>query len=196
VSLASFTKHLEELELEGESNPSNKSNKTTQMILSQVSKQLSWFWNLEWIECFDCVFGVFAFALVLNEKYRMLGWLEWRWLGVFIAPTTILVITVDGTPDIPVVRRTWHCSLSGACHVSRPLGFREVDRWSSLYSYGTRQSGGTPDSPVRSDFAALTSDLRTVYCSSDTAVDRWAQLTVAPLAHRTCPVHTWQSGEL
>jgi hypothetical protein len=48
----------------------------------------------------------------------------------------------------------------------------------------------TPDSPVRSDFVALTSDLRTVHCSSDFAVDRWAQLTVAPLAHRTCPVHT------
>jgi hypothetical protein len=53
-----------------------------------------------------------------------------------------------------------------------------------------------PDSPVRSDFAALTSDLRTVHCSSDIAVDRWAQLTVAPLAHRTCPMHIGQSGEL
>jgi hypothetical protein len=53
-----------------------------------------------------------------------------------------------------------------------------------------------PDSPVHSDFTALTSDLRTVHCSSDIAVDRWAQLTVAPLAHRTCPVHIGQSGEL
>jgi hypothetical protein len=25
-----------------------------------------------------------------------LGWLEWWWLGVFIAPTTILAIAVDG----------------------------------------------------------------------------------------------------
>jgi hypothetical protein len=38
--------------------------------------------------------------------------------------------------------------------------------------------------PVRSDFL-LTSDL---HCSPFT-VDRWAQVTVAPLAHRTCPVH-------
>jgi hypothetical protein len=26
----------------------------------------------------------------------MLGWLEWWWLGVFIAPTTIPVVVVDG----------------------------------------------------------------------------------------------------
>jgi hypothetical protein len=37
VSLASFTKHFENKNREGESNPSNKSNKRTQMILSQVS---------------------------------------------------------------------------------------------------------------------------------------------------------------
>jgi hypothetical protein len=49
---------------------------------------------------------------------------------------------------------------------------------------------------VCSDFVALTSDLRIVHCSSDITVDRWAQLTVAPLAHRTCPVHTGQSDEL
>jgi hypothetical protein len=47
--------------------------------------------------------------------------------GVFIAPTTILVVAVDGTPDSSVVHQTWHCSLSGACHVSRSLGFGAVD---------------------------------------------------------------------
>ena len=26
----------------------------------------------------------------------MLGWLEWWWLGVFIAPSTILVVAIDG----------------------------------------------------------------------------------------------------
>jgi hypothetical protein len=56
------------------------------MILSQVSEQLSWFWSLEGIECFDCVFGVFAFTLVLNVKFRKLGWLEWRWLGGIYSP--------------------------------------------------------------------------------------------------------------
>jgi hypothetical protein len=40
-----------------------------------------------------------AIALVLNVKFRKLGWLEWWWLGVFIAPTTILVVAGDGAPD-------------------------------------------------------------------------------------------------
>ena len=71
--------------------------------------------------------GVNAIALVLNVKFRKLGWLEWRWLGVFIAPTTILAVAVDGAPDSPVVHRTGYCSLSGACHVSRPLWFGAVD---------------------------------------------------------------------
>jgi hypothetical protein len=61
-------------------------------------------------------------------KFRKLGLLEWRWLGVFIAPTTILVVAVDGAPDSPVVHQTGYCSLSGACHVSTPLGFGAVDR--------------------------------------------------------------------
>jgi hypothetical protein len=41
-----------------------------------------------------------AFALVLNVEYRKLGYIEWWWLRVFIAPTTILVVVVDGTPDM------------------------------------------------------------------------------------------------
>jgi hypothetical protein len=77
-----------------------------------------------------------------------------------------------GTPDSPVVHRTLHYSLSGACHVSRPLGFGAVDRWSPMSSCGIGQSGGTPDSPVRSDFAVLTFDFCVVYCSLFTAVDR------------------------
>jgi hypothetical protein len=39
---------------------------------------------------------VYVFALVLNVKFRKLGWLEWWWLGVFIALTTIPVVAVDG----------------------------------------------------------------------------------------------------
>jgi hypothetical protein len=89
--------------------------------------------------------GVNAIALVLNVNFRKLGWLEWRWLGVFIAPTTILAVVVDGAPDSPVVHRTGHCSLSGVCHVSTLLGFGAVDRWTSLSCSCTGQSGGTPD---------------------------------------------------
>jgi hypothetical protein len=35
------------------------------------------------------------------------------------------------------------------------------------------------------DFAVLTSDFCSVHCSLVSVVDRWAQLTVAPLPHRT-----------
>jgi hypothetical protein len=72
--------------------------------------------------------GVNAFALVLNVEFRKLGYLEWWWLEVFIAPTTILVVAVDGTSDSPVVHQTCQCSLSGACHVSSSLGFGAIDR--------------------------------------------------------------------
>jgi hypothetical protein len=48
--------------------------------------------------------------------------------GVFIAPTTIPAVAVNGTLDSPVVHRTGYCSLSGACHVSSALGFGAVDR--------------------------------------------------------------------
>jgi hypothetical protein len=85
---------------------------------------------------------------------------------------TVRWCTGHGTVHYPVVHRTWYCSLSGACHVSRPLGFGAVDRWSSLSSCGTEQSGCTPDSPVCSDFADVTFDLRTVHFLLYTAVDR------------------------
>jgi fatty acid desaturase len=68
---------------------------------------------------------VYSFALVLNEEVGMLGWLEWWWLGVFIAPTNIQLLLSMGKI---VVHRTLHCSLSGECHVNRPLGFGADDR--------------------------------------------------------------------
>jgi hypothetical protein len=54
----------------------------------------------------------------------------------------ILVVVVDGAPDSPVVHRTGHCSVSGACHVRDPLGFGAVDHWSPLSCSCTGQSGG------------------------------------------------------
>jgi hypothetical protein len=83
--------------------------------------------------------------------------------GVFIALATILAVVVDGTPDSPVVHRTWHCSLSGVCHVSRLLGFGAVDRWSPLSSCGTGQSGAFL--LHGSDFLLLHCALFTVHCS-------------------------------
>jgi hypothetical protein len=43
-------------------------------------------------------------------------------------PSRWLTLLLMGTPDSPVVHRTLQCSLFGACHVSRPLGFGAVDR--------------------------------------------------------------------
>jgi hypothetical protein len=76
---------------------------------------------------FEMCLGVNAIALILNVNFRKLGWLEWTWLGVFIAPTTILAVVVDGAPDSPVVHQTGHCSLSSVRHVSTPLGFGAFD---------------------------------------------------------------------
>jgi hypothetical protein len=66
------------------------------------------------IWCFDCVFGVYSFALVLNEEVEILGWLEWWWSGVFITSTTIHVVVVDGhtgqsggAPDTPLFTIRW-----------------------------------------------------------------------------------------
>jgi hypothetical protein len=89
-------------------------------------------------------------------------------------PSRWLTLLSTGTPDSPMVHRTWHCSLSGARHVSRPLGFGAIDRLSLLYSCCTGQSDGTPDSPVCFDFAVMTSDFCTVcfYCSSQSTVAR------------------------
>jgi hypothetical protein len=39
---------------------------------------------------------VYSFALVLNDEVGMLEWLEWWWLAVFIAPTTIPAVVVNG----------------------------------------------------------------------------------------------------
>jgi hypothetical protein len=49
-----------------------------------------------------------------------------------------------------------HCALFAMS--AQPLGFRAVDRWRRLSSSCTGQSGATPDSPMPSDFCALTSD--------------------------------------
>jgi hypothetical protein len=69
------------------------------------------------------------------------------------------------------------------------LGFGAVDCWRRLYSSCTRQSGATQDSPVPSNFAALTSAR---HCSS---LLLFAESTVGakePLLHCL----TGQSGEL
>jgi hypothetical protein len=68
----------------------------------------------------------------------MLGWLEWRWLGVFIAPNHQFNrwgrLLSMGVPDSPV-RRPRH-------PIVRVLTVSTVG---VLSSYGTAQSGAAPD---------------------------------------------------
>jgi hypothetical protein len=142
------------------------------MTFSQVSKQLSWFWSLDGIEWFDCVFGVFAFALVLNVEFWKLGWLKLRWFGGIYSPNH------NSSCCCRWAHRTLHCSMFVACHVSRTLGFGAVDHWSPL-SYSTL------DSLMRSVFAVLTFDFCSVHCSLYHRSRPLTKLTVALLAHWT-----------
>ena len=157
---------------------------------------------MERIECFDCVFGVYSFALVLNGEVAMLGWLEWWWLGGIYSPQPLpsrcLTLLSMGTPDSPVVHRTRQCSLSGACHVSRPLGFGAIDRWNPLSFCCTGQFGARPDRHYSLSGAPLTDgsdSARTVlHCSSDLQLLQAAIMRSSccsagapdsPVAHRT-----------
>jgi hypothetical protein len=82
------------------------------------------------------------------------------WLGGIYSPQPLSrwqrLLAMDA-PDSPVRHQTGtvHCPVHATS--AYPLGFRAVDRWSALSSSCTRQSGATPDSPVPSDFVALTS---------------------------------------
>jgi hypothetical protein len=70
-----------------------------------------------------CLGNVF-FALVLSMDSGKLVCIEWWWLGLFIAPTTILAVGwAFYRQEHRTVRcaTTQHCSVSGACHVSFPL---------------------------------------------------------------------------
>jgi hypothetical protein len=70
------------------------------------------------------------------------------WGGIYSLqpiPSRWLTLLSMGAPNSPVVHRTWHCSLSGARHVSYLLGFGAVYSWCLLSLSGTGQSGGTPD---------------------------------------------------
>jgi hypothetical protein len=74
------------------------------------------------------------------------AWMAWMMVvGGIYSPSHYsscwLTALSIGTPDSPVVHRTHHCSLSGACHVSRLLGFRAIDCWRLLSFWCIGQSG-------------------------------------------------------
>jgi hypothetical protein len=62
-----------------------------------------------------------------------------------------------GAPDSPVRHWTYTVGCPVRRHVTQPLGFGAKSIVGALSPCGTGQSGATPDSPVPSDFAALTS---------------------------------------
>jgi hypothetical protein len=62
-----------------------------------------------------------------------------------------------GALDSPVRHRTGTVPCPVRCHVTQPLGFGAGRPLEALSSCGTEQFGATPDSPVPSNFAALTS---------------------------------------
>jgi hypothetical protein len=129
---------------------------------------------------------VYAFALVLNVEFRKLGWLEWWWLGVFIAPITILVVAVNGIPDSPVVHRTvrW-CTGHGTVHC--PVRATSADYWGlERLTVEVLCPLAAPDSPVCCDFAVLTLDLRAAHCSPQSTVGRSRPLLCWRTGHVWC----------
>jgi hypothetical protein len=117
----------------------------------------------------------------------MLGWLEWWWLRGIYSPNHYSSCWLNslsmGTPDSPVVHQTQHCSLSGACHVCRSLGFGAVDRWIRLSFCCTGQFGATCHRILSSDFCRYR--LRAV--AQSTVGWSWPLLVVSPdspVAHR------------
>jgi hypothetical protein len=107
------------------------------------------------------------------------------WLGVFIAPTTKLAVWWWLT----VVWRTGQSGAHRTCPVRQP---RHQSRWvptvGALSSGPAWMSGGTPDMYCRVSSvparACLTS-ARFWRAFNASAGDRWRELVVAPLAHRT-----------
>jgi hypothetical protein len=100
----------------------------------------------------------------------MLGWLEWRWLGVFIAPTTNSTI---GEAICRWAHRIVQCT-NGHCPVRQPrhqtIRVPTVLTVGALSSWGTGQSGAAPDMYCALSGASLVPALtsaRTVYAFVD-----------------------------
>jgi hypothetical protein len=159
-----ITSHLGTRMREEESDPSNKSTNEHEHTLSQVTRWLERIWDLERLWSFELFLRVNALALVLNENFRRLGYLELWWLGGIYSPQPpnklLGTLLSMGAPDSPVCHRIGpvHCSVR--CHVTQPLGFGAKSTIGALSSCGIRQSGATPDSLVPLWLPALTSVLR------------------------------------
>jgi hypothetical protein len=101
--------------------------------------------DLKRIECFWMCLWVLDFALVLNRNFRKLGWIEWRWLGVFIALNHFLVV---GLVCWRWAHRTVRWRTGQSLFTVRCVP-RQHARWSlellDRWRWCTRQSRATPD---------------------------------------------------
>jgi hypothetical protein len=126
-----------------------------------------------------------AIALVRCGKSENLDAMNDGVVGVFIAPTTKLVVwwrlLSHGAPDSPVRHRT----LSGAPTTSPR---RWIPTVGASVFWATGPSGGAPDMHCSVSGAPSGSAL-TLACTvahlMPSADDRWREVVVAPLAHRT-----------
>jgi hypothetical protein len=80
-----------------------------------------------------------------------------------------------GAPDSPVRHQTDTVQCPVRRHVTQSLGFGAESTIGALSSCSTGKFGVTPDSPVPSDFAALTSAAHcaALFPLSDSTVARW-----------------------
>jgi hypothetical protein len=91
-------------------------------------------------------------------------------LGVFIAPTTIPTVVVDGH--------------TGHCIIHCPVRAMSTDRWGlERLTVEVLCPLAAPNSLVCSVFAVLTSDFGSMHCSLCQRGRSLVKLTVAPLAH-------------
>jgi hypothetical protein len=107
---------------------------------------------------FQLCLVLIALALVLNEMSEKLGYLEWWWLGVFIAPTTNSTV---GEAVCRWAHRTVRCA-TGHCPVRQPhhptVRVLTVLIVGALTSWGTGQTLFT----VRCAFWRSSDSTRTV----------------------------------
>jgi hypothetical protein len=131
----------------------------------------------------------------MNVKFRKLGWLIWRWLGVFIASNHFLAVGYwwhtgqsGGAPD-RVLFTVWCLPRQQTVGVwsywllkSFVLLLHRTVRWHIGH--------------VRCVLTlSLTSDFCTVHCWSEIAIDRWRIWPLLCWLIGHAPVHTGQSGE-
>jgi hypothetical protein len=173
VSLASFTKHLEGLEWKEENNQATRAKKETQITLSQVTKHLIWFWSLERIWCFDCVFGVYSLLLYWMRRVRSLDNLNGGDWGVFIASNHFLSV---GWLCCRWAHRTVRCC-TGHYTVHCPVHATSADRWGlELSTVEVLCPLAAPDSPMahRKVRCVLTLQTDSDFWRSDcSVVDHW-----------------------